>query len=411
MLAGQEAKDKGLTAAREILRIMNRNTDAKSHMVMVSLYDSLHGLNSEQFDIFSRLMLINDIYAFKKNNPDADLPMEFTPESLKADKNYLVSLARKNKKILNALMTENENNKKARQDLINLAKELGFASLAKRLQSTDLFLIQYAKLLSGEDFNTNYVIAIADMRTTMLQDLERLLAVKKLKEKDYDKKAELIRKYGDRWKLHIPKGYSIFNPLSGQFIQSAHSLTENVIGLALEEAGKQLGLSQNTMSILRAKLSDKFGTQLMVLPDEITQTLVKMSIPSQHSALYKFAKTLTNGWKKYVLYFPTRVWKYNLRNITGDLDAALAGDPTMIRFFPQAFSELTTAFYGDKTKISSELKSFRLEAAHLPSVRLRICLKTGSSKKPVISLLTLTLRAILRGKIYHVTLGSCSISS
>ena len=179
----KKAKEKGLTAAREILRIMNRNTDAKSHMVMVSLYDSLHGLNSEQFDIFSRLMLINDIYAFKANNPNADLPMEFTTETLKADKDYLVSLARKDKKILNALITENENNKKARQDLINLANELGFASLAKRLKSTDLFLIQYAKLLGGKDFNTNYVIAIADMRTTMLRDLERLLAVKKIKEK------------------------------------------------------------------------------------------------------------------------------------------------------------------------------------------------------------------------------------
>ena len=366
LLAGQEAKDKGLTAAREILRIMNRNTDAKSHMVMVSLYESLHGLNSEQFDIFSRLMLINDIYAFKKNNPDADLPMEFTPESLKADRDYLVSLAKKDKKILNALLTEDANNKKARQDLVNLANELGFASLAKRLQSTDLFLIQYAKLLGGQDFNTNYVIAIADMRTTMLQDLERLLAVKKLKEKDYDKKAELIRKYGAKeWKRYIPKGYSIFNPLSGQFIQSAHSLTENVIGVALEEAGKQLGLSDKTMSMLRAKLSDKFDTQDMVLPDEITQTLDKLTKPNERSPLYKFAKTLTNGWKKYVLYFPTRVWKYNLRNITGDLDAALAGDPTMIRFFPQAFSELTTAFYGDKTKISSELKEFQARGGAL----------------------------------------------
>ena len=377
LLAGQEAKDKGLTAAREILRIMNRNTDAKSHMVMVSLYDSLHGLNSEQFDIFSRLMLINDIYAFKKNNPNADLPMGFTPKTLKADKDYLVSLATKDKKILNALLTENENNKKARQDLVNLANELGFASLAKRLQSTDLFLIQYADILreaelGTNDFNTNYVIAISKMRTTMLQDLERLLAIKKLKEKGYDKKAELIRKYGNakrgkiaEWKYHIPKGYSIFNPLSGQFISFAHSLAENCIGIAFEENCKNLGLSKDTISMLQTKFSDSISTQLMVLPDEITQTLSKLSTPNVHDPLYKFAKKLTNYWKKYVLYFPTRFWKYNLRNITGDLDAALAGDPTMIRFFPQAFSELTTAFYGDKSKISNELKEFQARGGAL----------------------------------------------
>ena len=151
----------------------------------------------------------------------------------------------------------------------------------------------------------------------------------------------------------------------GQFIQSAYSLSENVIGIALNEAGKLLDLSPKVMSILRAKLADKTDNQIMVLPDEITQTLDKLTKPNERSPLYKFAKTLTNRWKKYVLYFPTRVWKYNLRNITGDLDAALAGDPTMIRFFPQAFSELTTAFYGKTKKISSELKEFQARGGAL----------------------------------------------
>ena len=365
--------DKKFIPAREILRIMNRNSNAKAHMAMVSMYDALHGLNAEQFNIFSRVMLLNDIYSFKRHNPNASLPLHFTAETLQADKNKFVELAKRDKKIMNALMAEDKNNKKARQDLINLANELGFKSLAAKLQANDMFLIQYADLLgkpeiSSNDFNTNYVIAVGTTRTMLLNDFERMLAVKKLQQKGYDKKAELIQKFGTdkntkynrpEWMLHIPKGYSIFNPLNGEFISSAHSLTENIMAAALDDAAELLGLSEDTMAKLREKIAEPFDTQLMVLPNELTLTLKNLSVPNNRTPLGHFAKTITNGWKKYVLYFPTRVWKYMFRNITGDLDALLTGDPTAVRFIPQAFSDLSTAYYGDMANVSDELKEFQ----------------------------------------------------
>lgn len=103
----------------------------------------------------------------------------------------------------------------------------------------------------------------------------------------------------------------------------------------------------------------------MVLPNEIVQTLKKMSEPNPRSPLVKFAKALTSPWKKYVLYAPTRVWKYNLRNITGDLDAALAGDPTCIFYLPKAIGELFVAYYGDPSKVSQELKEFQARGGAL----------------------------------------------
>ena len=194
-------------------------------------------------------MLLNDIHTFAMANPTAreHLPLGFTSQSLVQEYNKFLALTKKDKDILKAAKTEYSNNKKARHDLVQLANELGFKSLAQRLQSNDLFLIQYSDLISGDDINANYVIATAEMRSTLLQDFEHLLAIKKLKDKGYDKKADLVRQFGHEWEKHIPEGYSIFNPLSGQFIQSAHSLTDNVLGLALEEAGKQLGLSDKTM--------------------------------------------------------------------------------------------------------------------------------------------------------------------
>ena len=366
LLAGKEAKAKGLIPAREFLRIMNRNSEAKTHLALRSLYDSLHSLTPEQFDIFSRIMLLEDIKNFALANPASreHLPLGYNAKSLILDYKKFLALAQKDKAIWDAVTAEYNYNKKARQDLAALATRLGLRTLAKRISSNDLFLIQYADLIAHNEINSNYILAIGDMRTAMLQDIERLTALQKIKAK-YDKKRGLISQFGDNWRLHIPSGYSIFNPMANGFIQSAQSLSDTVLGMALDEAGRQLGLSDKTMDNLRSKVSDKLGTQLMVLPDEITKTLNKLTEKKQRSELTQFVKDITTGWKKYTLYFITRAAKYNTRNITGDLDAALAGDPTCIRFLPKAVSELFTAYYGDQSKVSQELKDFQARGGAL----------------------------------------------
>ena len=59
-----------------------------------------------------------------------------------------------------------------------------------------------------------------------------------------------------------------------------------------------------------------------------------------------------------MLFFPTRAIKYNIRNITGDLDAALAGNPLAVAYIPQAISELSVAYYGNGN-VSPELREFQ----------------------------------------------------
>ena len=202
-------------------------------MAMVQLYDNLHGLNAEQYDIFSRVMLLNDLrkleanYKDKDGNPLKELPFGFTHETLEVEYKKFFTLARKDKAIGNAIRTEYENNAKARQVLVDTATNFGLKSLAKRVSSNDLFLVRYAGLLGGdgdinEDISSNYIVAMGNMRTMMLQDTERLNTLGKIHKK-YDKKNELVRQYGNEWRKHIPKGYSTFNPFNGQFIEFAHA--------------------------------------------------------------------------------------------------------------------------------------------------------------------------------------------
>ena len=102
-LATPEAKAKGLVFAREVLRKMNRQTEAATMAALDSLGTALKNMDTEQLNIFGRLMLLNDIYQFKKFNPKAKLPLGFTPASLKAEREKFVALARKDQRILQAI--------------------------------------------------------------------------------------------------------------------------------------------------------------------------------------------------------------------------------------------------------------------------------------------------------------------
>ncbi len=346
------------TFAREVLRKMNRQTQAKAMEAVQSLDNSLKGLSKKQFNIFSRLMLINDLYTFKRHNPDAALPLDFTPETLKAERLKFSNLAQKDSAIMDAIRAELNAHTEIQKQLASLADTLGMTKFAEKVRRYDFYFLDYARLLGGEDINANYVVAVGETRNELLQDIERMNALLEIKKK-HDIKQKLESQFGKDWLRNIPKGYKIFNPLAGRFIKSAHTLTENILDMALEQAGKQNGISDEAISAFKRKLSDNSGAHLLVLPSELADTLSKLDKPIHRGPVSKILKNITTGWKKYVLFFPTRTFKYNIRNLTGDLDAVIAGNPQSLTFLRQAMSELWDAYYGDKNNISKELREFQ----------------------------------------------------
>lgn len=236
-LATKAAKAKGLVYAREVLRKMGRVEDAKTWLAVQSLSKSLKHLDADKLDAFTRLMLINDIYNFKRYNPKAKLPMNFTPESLKSEREKFTRIAQNNPAIMEAVRLEHEAHEAIKQELSGLAEELGMKKFADKVKRYDYYILDYARLLGGKGINANYIQAAGEFRTAQLKDIEHLQAIKALKG-SYDKKDELIKKFGKDWRKHIPKGYTVFNPLKEQFVTSAHTLTENILGMALEQAGQ-----------------------------------------------------------------------------------------------------------------------------------------------------------------------------
>lgn len=344
--------------AREVLRKLGRMSDANTLQAVKSLEASLRNLNSQQLNTFSRLMLINDLYNFKRYNPNSKLPLNFTPEALQSERKKFAALAQNDKNILQAIHSEHAVHEAIKSELSHLAQALGMKKFAEKVKHYDFYILDYARVLKGNDTNTNYLTAMADFRTQQLKDIQRLKALKDIKE-HYDIKQDLRDKFGSQWGLHIPDGDSTFNPLAGRFVHSAHTLTDNILDLAIELSGKSLGLDDKSVRDFKRSLSDNSGEQLLVLPNEIVQSLEQLEAHHEHGPIMKLLQSITGGWKKFVLFFPTRAFKYNLRNLTGDADALIAGNPQALKFSARAFSDLANLYFGDGNNISPDLNEFQ----------------------------------------------------
>jgi hypothetical protein len=61
-----------------------------------------------------------------------------------------------------------------------------------------------------------------------------------------------------------------------------------------------------------------------------------------------FMEKSLNWWKRYILINPARIFKYNLNNLSGDLDITLAYDPKILKFARQAAKDLWAFHYNKR---------------------------------------------------------------
>ncbi|MEK9754334.1 MAG: hypothetical protein VW338_14160, partial [Rhodospirillaceae bacterium] len=83
----------------------------------------------------------------------------------------------------------------------------------------------------------------------------------------------------------------------------------------------------------------------MVLPAEIADTLNEFSDPHADALVASILETPVRYIKRWWLINPRRVTKYNINNLSGDLDAVIAGNPKALRRMGQAMDELYNVMY------------------------------------------------------------------
>lgn len=159
------------------------------------------------------------------------------------------------------------------------------------------------------------------------------------------------------WHDLVPEGYSVWQPEKGQHFFLGSSIAEQVLD--------QVIAGEKTLkdSDVRKMLMVGGRKEEWVIPDSVAVTLDDFNPPRNEHIIEQIWTGAQSSWKQWVLLNPVRVLKYNLNNLSGDIDIAMAYDPAILKGFRQAARDLW--LYTVKRKGSPELKAEIQEAMRL----------------------------------------------
>jgi hypothetical protein len=178
---------------------------------------------------------------------------------------------------------------------------------------------------------------------------------KAIKERDRFIKNEL----GDNFLTFqnlIPEGYTTWKPEPGKGWFWASTVTESMINRMI--AGELDPKDAEFRKVLAR------GRELIwVIPQGLAETMDKFYETSEPSWLGKKADWLQSFWKQYILLNPYSVLRYNLNNMSGDLDICLAYAPEIAskHYAFNAAKDLLAFMHGKEmpTALKSELTEAR----------------------------------------------------
>lgn len=166
-----------------------------------------------------------------------------------------------------------------------------------------------------------------------------------------------------------PKDHVTWQPTRGKHMFTAKTLPEHVmdayllqmtqaddatvasmLGLTDPAAAKDLikGFSDTIRSAASEALMVGSSRFQLVVPREVAETLDSFHGPADDDPISKVITVPLRGWKVWTLVSPRRVLKYNLNNLSGDIDAVIAGNPRVTKRLPEAVRELYSVMRGGK---------------------------------------------------------------
>ena len=167
---------------------------------------------------------------------------------------------------------------------------------------------------------------------------------------------QFIKDYlGDKFLSAVdlkPADHVLWKPAPGSSWYKAWTMTDKLIQ-AVQEGEQVIGkaeLEKAHQILARGKDVE------WIVPADVAKTLDGYDIVLEDHKLSKASRAIMTGWKQWILINPFRVIKYNLNNMSGDLDIALAYDPKIaLKYMPAAIKDLWSDFRLKKQ--SPELKA------------------------------------------------------
>jgi SAM-dependent methyltransferase len=222
----------------------------------------------------------------------------------------------------------------------------GYSDVIAALKKGDLNAVEQAKLY-------NYVQKLAggaegEQTTISARTVLKYTAQKKAWVKD------LLGEDFQTWQSLVDDAHGIFQPRKGNYFYTKETVDERAFQKALEEliemtaAGQGFNMEADVAALFKqhSKTLRSIGASYkqFVLPKEIIKTMDAVANPTEANRVAKAVIRVTSllkGWFTY--YNPLRTVKHGVRNLTGDVDAVIAGKPQIVVYAKQAMNEIYDA--------------------------------------------------------------------
>jgi hypothetical protein len=307
-------------------------------------------LDPNSYDLFERRVIL-DSFASDLDR-GLKVPFGFTSENLPQEIERLNSEIAKQPRVQAALQKREEVFNTFRDEYVAAAKNVGL-DLSERLNDPNYFRHQVldhieASRLTGVgkklktpafrsflkkkagtklDINTNYLQAETEVLSKMAYDTQVFNTIKRLDARDNiapQVRAEAKEQELDDWRDEIPEGHSIWQPREGNLFYMADSIPAKLAADLESGTLKEIGLTADQVKKVLAVGGKR---KEFVLKDEIVATLDNLQKKKPQGFLEGLDRKALRLWKQWQLISPRRYAKYNIRNVSGDADAAFIGNP------------------------------------------------------------------------------------
>lgn len=316
------------------------------------------GLGKNKYDIFTRNVVLPDIAKSIEAGlyEGKDLPFGYKNKGeVLQDVTRFREVAEANPSILRSIDRRNKFLRVLKQDLVKekllpdevLADDIYFhrqilehARLKKGAGVTAGQVrerkkgFQLARKGSEKDFNTEYVESEFEYIAQAISQLETKKTLRAMeRQADIAKqvRADAKEQGLENWKDAIPEGYTTWQPKPGTNLYTAKTIPERLMDKFEEGTLKESEL-QEVMALGSKKKE-------WVIPEELAKTLDEFK-DFDSEWVGNLSKNIMTTWKQWTLINPLRVLKYNLNNLSGDFDIAMAYNPKILKHARSSASEL-----------------------------------------------------------------------
>jgi N12 class adenine-specific DNA methylase len=360
-------------AETDILRNVENIPEYSKRKATKDLADIVGKLRPNQSDVFSRILILDDMLKdIESGLLQGSLPFGYQDEvQVRNDLGKFRAAADRDADTKAALDKRNDYMSNLRSELVS--KGLLHESVLKDdryfhhqvleymamrangeqytgLTNTDMRLKkkgwQLARKGSALDFNTDYLQSEFEVVSQAISQLETKKALESLQATADIKDSLKIqaKAQSTNWKSIIPDDYTVWQPEKGNHFYKVHSLTERVLDQLLADIN-----TWNTNKSFDELMEDNEVLKVLamggkkeewVIPSRLAKTLDNFRSFKDEGPVGKTSKYILNTWKQWTLMNPYRVVKYNLNNMSGDLDIAMAYSPKILKYARKAAADL-----------------------------------------------------------------------